>query len=221
MQRFMQEVAPKLRDLVPTREPEAVPATSRVDLDRYAQLFNARDWDGLRELISADARLLVADRYAGPFADGGYLGVYSRMRVTWRLTLGEMDGEPAIVLLNLRDGSWLHLGRQLLVGQVAHGPGHPEVDLRLRQGAGKVPAGGAAPRSPVAVAVPGFLWTVKLPVGWLLSTPHLSYTGANERVRDVTDRPRRRSWPGLGRTRPPRHSAARPGACIGRGDCGR
>ena len=31
----------------------------------------------------------------------GYLGVYSRMRVTWRLTLGEVDGEPSIILLNL------------------------------------------------------------------------------------------------------------------------
>ena len=45
----------------------------------YVERFNRQDWDGLRELISADARLLVADRYAGSFADGGYLGVYSRM----------------------------------------------------------------------------------------------------------------------------------------------
>ena len=58
-----------------------------------------------RELISADARLLVADRYAGSFADGDYLGVYSRMRVTWRLVPGEVDGEPAIVLLHFRDGA--------------------------------------------------------------------------------------------------------------------
>jgi RNA polymerase sigma-70 factor (ECF subfamily) len=72
----------------------------------YVDRFNRRDWDGLRELIRADARLLVADRYSGSFADGGYLGVYSRMRVTWRLTLGEVDGEPTIVLLNSRDGSW-------------------------------------------------------------------------------------------------------------------
>src|SRR6185369_11030129 len=56
----------------------------------YVDRFNSRDWDGLRELISADARLLVADRYAGRFADGGYLDVYSRIRVTWRLTLGEV-----------------------------------------------------------------------------------------------------------------------------------
>ena len=72
----------------------------------YVERFNRRDWDGLRELISADARLLVADRYSGSFADGGYLGVYSRMTVTWRLTPGEVDGEPSIILLNLRDGAW-------------------------------------------------------------------------------------------------------------------
>jgi hypothetical protein len=28
------------------------------------------------------------------------------MRVTWRLALGEVDGEPAIVLLHFRDGAW-------------------------------------------------------------------------------------------------------------------
>ena len=72
----------------------------------YVERFNRRDWDGLRELISADARLLVADRYSGSFSDGGYLGVYSRMTVTWRLTLGEVDGEPSIILLNLRNGAW-------------------------------------------------------------------------------------------------------------------
>ena len=72
----------------------------------YVDRFNRQDWDGLRELISADARLLVADRYAGSFADGGYLDVYSRMRVTWRLSVGELDGEPALVLLHLREGAW-------------------------------------------------------------------------------------------------------------------
>jgi RNA polymerase sigma-70 factor, ECF subfamily len=72
----------------------------------YVERFNRQDWDGLRELISADARLLVADRYAGSFADGGYLGVYSRMRVTWRLALGEVNGEPAVVLLHFLDGAW-------------------------------------------------------------------------------------------------------------------
>jgi RNA polymerase sigma-70 factor (ECF subfamily) len=84
---------------------ESTPQNKEI-LRLYVERFNRQDWDGLRELISADARLLVADRYAGSFAEGGYLGVYSRMRVTWRLALGEVDGEPGIVLLHFRDGAW-------------------------------------------------------------------------------------------------------------------
>lgn len=75
-------------------------------LQLYTERFNRRDWDGLRELISADAHLLVADRFAGTLADAGYFGVYSRMKQSWRLTVGEVDSEPTIILLNLRDGSW-------------------------------------------------------------------------------------------------------------------
>jgi RNA polymerase sigma-70 factor, ECF subfamily len=33
------------------------PAAARAELDRYAALFNARDWDGLRALIADDCRL--------------------------------------------------------------------------------------------------------------------------------------------------------------------
>jgi RNA polymerase sigma-70 factor (ECF subfamily) len=75
-------------------------------LQLYVERFNRRDWDGLRELISADARLLVADRFAGRVADAGYFGVYERMRVTWRLTMGEVDGEPSIILLHSKEGAW-------------------------------------------------------------------------------------------------------------------
>lgn len=92
---------------------EAQPAAPRLStpentkiLELYVERFNRRDWDGLRELISADARLLVADRFSGRFTDAGYLGVYERMRVAWRLAVGELNGEPSIVLLNLRDGGW-------------------------------------------------------------------------------------------------------------------
>lgn len=87
-------------------EPRASTSGNQQILSLYVDRFNRRDWDGLRELISADARLLVADRYSGSFADGGYLGVYSRMTQTWRLTLGEVDGEFSIVVLHLRDGDW-------------------------------------------------------------------------------------------------------------------
>ena len=75
-------------------------------LQLYVNRFNSRDWDGLRELISADARLLVADRFAGKLAEAGYFGVYSRMKQTWRLTMGEVDDEPSIILLNERNGEW-------------------------------------------------------------------------------------------------------------------
>src|SRR3984885_3465163 len=67
-------------------------------LQLYVNRFNSRDWDGLRELISADARLLVADRFAGKLAEAGYFGVYSRMKQTWRLTMGEGGGAPSVIL---------------------------------------------------------------------------------------------------------------------------
>ena len=35
----------------------------------HVERFNRRDWDGLRKLISADARLEVADRFSGRLTD--------------------------------------------------------------------------------------------------------------------------------------------------------
>ena len=90
----------------PAAPPRVSTPENKQILRPYVDRFNNRDWDGLRELISADARLLVADRYSGSFAAGGYLGVYSRMQVAWRLTLGEVDGEPSIILLKDRNGEW-------------------------------------------------------------------------------------------------------------------
>ncbi len=75
-------------------------------LQLYVDRFNSRDWDGLLELISADARLLVADRFAGKLTEAGYFGVYSRMKQAWRLTTGDLDGNPVALLLNLHDGNW-------------------------------------------------------------------------------------------------------------------
>ena len=44
-------------------------------------------WEGVRELISADARLTVADAFAGKLADAPYFSNYERFRDTfgsWR-----------------------------------------------------------------------------------------------------------------------------------------
>src|SRR5438105_4117770 len=74
------------------------PETSRL-LHLYVERFNRRDWDGLRELITADARLLVADRFSGALTDAPYFSRYASMTVPWRMAVGEVDGEPAVIAL--------------------------------------------------------------------------------------------------------------------------
>lgn len=69
-------------------------------LELYVERFNRRDWDGLRELIADDARLRVADRFAGPLAESPYFGNYERWPTPWRMALGEVDGESVIVVLH-------------------------------------------------------------------------------------------------------------------------
>lgn len=82
------------------REPN--PQLSRL-LHLYVDRFNKRDWDGLRELISADAQLRVADRFAGPIEEAPYFKNYERQTVMWRLAVAQVDGEPVVVVLR-RDG---------------------------------------------------------------------------------------------------------------------
>jgi RNA polymerase sigma-70 factor, ECF subfamily len=91
--------------LAPQPEPalrhEATAEALRL-LHLYVERFNRRDWDGLRELISADARLQVADRFSGPIVDSPYFSRYDRL-AEWRMAPGEVDGHPAIIAL-YRDG---------------------------------------------------------------------------------------------------------------------
>jgi RNA polymerase sigma-70 factor, ECF subfamily len=65
----------------------------------YIERFNRRDWDGVRELISADARLDVADAFAGKVADAPYFSNWGRWSMPWRLALGEVEGESAVIVL--------------------------------------------------------------------------------------------------------------------------
>ncbi|HTU43903.1 MAG TPA: sigma-70 family RNA polymerase sigma factor [Bryobacteraceae bacterium] len=76
----------------------ASPELRRV-MQLYVERFNCRDWDGVRELISADARLNVADAFAGRLADAPYFSNWGRLSMPWRLAIGEVDGEPAVVIL--------------------------------------------------------------------------------------------------------------------------
>ncbi len=61
-------------------------ATIRADLDRYASLFNARDWDGVRALVSDDCRLdLVSKAQRRGKQVGTYLGRYESESVLLRV----------------------------------------------------------------------------------------------------------------------------------------
>jgi RNA polymerase sigma-70 factor, ECF subfamily len=69
-------------------------------LDQYVDRFNRRDWSAVRELISADAGVRIADRFVGRLTDSPYLGRYDRMVAPWRMAVGSVDGEPAILVFN-------------------------------------------------------------------------------------------------------------------------
>src|SRR6266481_522969 len=84
---------------------EVSPELSRL-LHLYVDRFNKHDWEGLRELISADARLRVADRFAGPFKESPYFGNYERQTVPWRLAVAEVDGELAVIALRQHREEW-------------------------------------------------------------------------------------------------------------------
>ena len=75
-------------------------------LAQYVERFNRRDWDGLRELVSAHTRVRVADRFSGPFAESPYFARYDRLAVPWRLHMADVDGEPMIVAEYLEGGVW-------------------------------------------------------------------------------------------------------------------
>jgi RNA polymerase sigma-70 factor (ECF subfamily) len=75
-------------------------------LGLYVERFNRRDWNGVRELISADAQLRVVARYAGPLAGSPYFGRYEQLPGPWRLAVGEIDGEPMVIVFEGEAGTW-------------------------------------------------------------------------------------------------------------------
>ena len=75
-------------------------------LQLYVERFNSHDWDGLRELISADARLRVADIYSGRLSDAPYFSTYERWPWPWKMAAGVVDGEPAVIILRRGVDAW-------------------------------------------------------------------------------------------------------------------
>jgi RNA polymerase sigma-70 factor (ECF subfamily) len=100
---------------------KADPAMTRL-LSEYVDRFNRRDWSGVRELISADAGVAIADRFVGRLADSPYLGRYDRKPAPWHMAVGDVDGE--LVILVFDDPADLRVPRSMiritaLDGQVA------------------------------------------------------------------------------------------------------
>jgi RNA polymerase sigma-70 factor (ECF subfamily) len=93
--------------LAPLPQQATQPPAPNLDLSRllrlYVERFNRKDWDGLRELISGDARLRVADRFAGALAKAPYFSNDHRWPTPWQLAVGNVDGEPAVIV-HLWDG---------------------------------------------------------------------------------------------------------------------
>lgn len=87
-------------------QPEHV-AAPRLDADderrlrRYVDLFNARDFDAVRALIAEDVQLEVVNRLRlrGKAEVSTYFGNYDRIS-DWALSLGFVDGRPAILIRN-------------------------------------------------------------------------------------------------------------------------
>jgi len=81
------------------------PELTRV-MKLYVDRFNRKDWDGVRRLISADARLTVADAFAGKLAEAPYFRNYERRPIPWKLATGEVDGEPVVIILQRGADTW-------------------------------------------------------------------------------------------------------------------
>ena len=90
--------------------PEVTPLdeSQRALLQAYVDRFNRHDWDGLRDLIQADARLEIVGEAAGTMSDIGknYFSNYLALRPEWRFVVDVVDGELLAVHERRIDGAW-------------------------------------------------------------------------------------------------------------------
>ena len=89
----------RLLELAKVPAPERAPAPSSPALARYASLFNAHDWDGVRAMLADDVRLDLVSRRkaAGRREVGVYFTNYERTG-NWRVTTGWLDGREVLAV---------------------------------------------------------------------------------------------------------------------------
>jgi RNA polymerase sigma factor (sigma-70 family) len=89
----------RLRELSVSAVEEVVPAPSPA-LARYAALFNARDWDGVRAMLAQDVRLDVVTRGKRLGHEvAGYFSNYSRLD-DWVLVPAWMEGREVLAVVS-------------------------------------------------------------------------------------------------------------------------
>ncbi len=98
----------KLRELRASPTHAALDGEERRLFEAYVDCFNRRDWDALRRLIQADARLEVVGAAEGTMLDVGlnYFSNYTALPFDWRFSLAAVDGEPVIVHWRRLAGEW-------------------------------------------------------------------------------------------------------------------
>lgn len=89
----------RLRQMGRASSRQAAPPTRRASaaVSRYATLFNARDWDGVRAMLADDVRLDLVSRSkrAGKAEVGGYVTQYAA-HTGWRLAPAWLEGREVI-----------------------------------------------------------------------------------------------------------------------------
>jgi RNA polymerase sigma factor (sigma-70 family) len=90
----------RLRELSKAQRPSAPPRATSPALARYAALFNARDWDGVRAMLVDEVKLDLVSRWkaAGRRQVSTYFTNYDSV-TDWHLVPGWLDGREVLAVL--------------------------------------------------------------------------------------------------------------------------
>lgn len=99
----LRELATEDDDFAP---PPVLSAAEQARLTHYVALFNARDFDAIRQMLADDVRLDLVNRrrIEGRGQVGSYFGNYAALS-NWRFVPGLVDGRPAAIVCDPDDPS--------------------------------------------------------------------------------------------------------------------